>query len=39
MDLRKIGVNPRNWIDSAKNKDYWRAHVNAALNRLVPQAM
>ena len=22
MDLKKIGVNAKNWIDSAKNRDY-----------------
>ena len=24
MDLGEIGINTRNWIDSAQNKDYWR---------------
>ena len=32
MDLKKIGVNKSNWIDSAKDRDYWRVHVNAELN-------
>ena len=26
-------VNTRNWVDSAKNKDYCRAFVNAAFFR------
>ena len=32
MDLKEIGNNMRNWIDSAQGKDYWRALMNAALN-------
>ena len=36
MDLKEIGVNMRSWIDSAQDRDYWRALVNAALNLLVP---
>ena len=28
MDLKEIGVNTINWVDSAKNRDYWRALVN-----------
>ena len=32
MDLKEIGINTRNWIDSAQARDYWRALVNAALN-------
>ena len=32
MDLKEIGVNTRNWVDSAQDRDYWRALVNAALN-------
>ena len=30
MDLKKIGISTRNWIDLAQVKDYWRALVNAA---------
>ena len=32
MDLEKIGINASNWVDSAQDRDYWRAFVNAALN-------
>ena len=32
MDLKEIGNNTRNWVDSAQDKDYWRALVNVALN-------
>ena len=32
MDLEEIGINARNWVDSAWDRDYWRALVNAALN-------
>ena len=28
MDLEEIGINARNWVDSAKDRDYWRALVN-----------
>ena len=36
MDLKEIGINARNWVDSAQNREYWRALVNAALNVRVP---
>ena len=36
MDLKEIDINTRNWVDSAQDKDYWRALVNAALNLWVP---
>ena len=36
VDLKKIGINKRNQVDSAQNRDYWRALVNAALNLQVP---
>ena len=28
MDLKEMGVNSRNWVDSAQDRDYWRALVN-----------
>ena len=36
MNLEKIGFNAGILIDSAQDRDYWRALVNAALNVLVP---
>ena len=32
----EIGINTRNWVDSAKDTDYWRALVNGTLNLWVP---
>ena len=32
MDLKEIGINTRNWVDSAQGMDYWRTLLNAALN-------
>ena len=36
MDLKEIGVNTRNRIDSAQDRDYWRDLVNVALDLRVP---
>ena len=36
MDLEEIDINTSNWVDSAQDRDYWRALVNAALNLQVP---
>ena len=36
MDLKEIGINTRNWVDSAPDRDYWRSLVNTALNLRVP---
>ena len=36
MDLKKIGINTRNGVDSAQDRDYWRALVNAVLYLRVP---
>ena len=36
MDLEGIGVNGGNGVDSAQNRDCWRALVNSALNHRVP---
>jgi hypothetical protein len=36
MDLEEIGVNTGNWVDSAQDRNYWRALVNAVLNLRVP---
>jgi len=35
-DLEEIGINAGNWVDSAQDRDYWRAIVNAALILRVP---
>ena len=32
MDLVEIGINAGNWVNSAQDRDYWIALVNAALN-------
>ena len=31
MDLEEIGINTGNLIDSAQDRNYWRALVNATL--------
>ena len=36
MDLEEIGINAGNWVDSAQDRNYWRALVNAALYLRVP---
>ena len=36
MDIKEIGINTRDWVDLAQDRDYWRALVNAALNLWVP---
>ena len=36
MDLEEIGFNSGNWVDSAQDRNYLRALVNAALNLWVP---
>ena len=36
MDLKEIGINTRNWVNLAQDRDYWRALVNAELNIRVP---
>ena len=32
IDLEEIGINAGNWVDSAQDRNYWRALVNATLN-------
>ena len=34
--LEEIGINAGNWVDSAQDRDYWRALVNASLILRVP---
>jgi len=36
MLFKEIGINTRNWVDSAQNRDYWRTLVNVALNPQIP---
>ena len=36
MSLEEISINAGNWVDSAQDKNYWRALVNATLNLRVP---
>ena len=36
IDLEEIGINTGNWVDSAQDRDYWRALVNAALDLRFP---
>ena len=36
MDLEEVDNNRRNCVDSAQDRDYWKAFVNAALNLRVP---
>ena len=36
IDLTEIDIYTRNWVDSAQDRNYWRALVNAALNLRVP---
>jgi hypothetical protein len=37
MDLREIGWDGMDWIDMARNRDQWRALVNAVISLRVPQ--
>ena len=32
MDLKEVGINTKNLVDSAQDRDYWRALVNVGLN-------
>ena len=36
MDLEEVGMNAGNWVDSAQDRNYWRALVTATLNLRVP---
>ena len=36
MNLKEIGINARNCVNSGQDRDYWRALVNTALNLRVP---
>ena len=36
MDLKQIGANKTNLVNSARDRDYWRTFANPALNRRDP---
>jgi hypothetical protein len=36
MNPKEISINTRNWVDSAQDRVYWKALVNAAYNLRVP---
>ena len=36
MNLEEIDISAGTWVNSAQDRDYWRALVSAALNLLVP---
>ena len=36
MNLEEVGISAGNWVDSAQDRNYWRALVNAALKLWVP---
>ena len=39
MDLTEIGVNTRNLVDSAQNRNYWRVLVNVVMDLRILRAM
>ena len=39
MDLEEIEISAGNWVDTAQDKNYWRALVNEALNLGVSYTM
>ena len=36
MDFKETGVNGRNWVNSAQDRDYRRALVKVPLNLWIP---
>ena len=39
MDIKEMGINTRNWVDSAQDRNYWRVFVKAVFNLRVPSAL
>jgi len=37
MDLQEVGCEGMDWIDLARDRDWWGALVNAVMNLWVPQ--
>ena len=31
MDLKEMGINTRNLVDSAQGRDYWKAHYDCGI--------
>ena len=36
MNLKEMGINTKDWVDSAQDRDYWKAFVNAKFILRVP---
>ena len=36
MNLKEIGNNTRNWVDSVQDRDYWRALLECGIEPLGP---
>jgi len=36
VNLYEVGWRDKDWIDLARDRDRWRARVNAVMNFLVP---
>ena len=39
IDLKEIGNNTRNWVDSSHCMYYWSVFMNAALKLRIPKAL